>query len=232
MTDKVLNITGEPSRLNALGGFIRSCYFFKKKVFKFIGMHAIVETGSEMKVIQEATTFGVDIPHAILIKLNSLNLNSLNNYLEGDLNSESVRDTQEYFDNGNIGVTTQKIADDILEIKIEGNTKFIKTSDLRELIGDVPDFSIYENPEFGTVELKLYARYFYGHQTIEQNRELLSTLGIDAICCDSLHKENSKFSYKLTEEKEPRLVISTEGISEDDLAYVLAETFDEIMNAF
>lgn len=225
-----LDIKGSEDYLNVVGGFIRHAFFFKKRAFKFVGLRAeYLDTHEQVNV---STILGTELPQAILLRLNTLDLSELEQFVEGDLSNEHINNFTKNFSSNKLDIVVS-VKDSIMEIEVKGEFKKLSTSDLRELIGESPKFDIYSSIEARPIDIKLYLRYDYGFKSQEENLRLLSSSKSgDYVTVDTLHKYDCKFGYSVEGEYLPKLTLNLDDrIDPAQLKLIIANTFAEIENS-
>lgn len=209
MNKQKLNLKGSKDYLNVVGGFIRHAYFFNKKAFKFVGLKSVYTDNNEQSNV--GSLLGVELPQAILLRLNTLDLSFLEKYVSGVFPNESVRNTDEEFEKNGISIGV-KGDNDLLEITVRGTFNRLKTSDLEDVLGECPDFDIYSNIEARPLEIKFYLRYDSGHFTYEENLRLISpNESSEFVCVDTIHKHDVNFGYSLEGDYLPELNLNLDA---------------------
>lgn len=221
-----LDIKGSEDYLNIVGGFIRHVFFSKKKVFKVIGMRStFLDTQEEVHI---STIFGTELPQTVLLKLNTLDLSRLEEFVVGDIGDEKITNVNKEFKNNGLEISVRDYSDEILEISIIGNVKILKSTDLAPIIGECPEFNIFESIANRDLFLKLYVRYGYGYFNEEEN---LQSLGGDSgITVGTLNKSDCKFGYSVSNSGTPKLILNVEdSIDKSVISKVVSNALSEIM---
>lgn len=223
-----LSLKGSKDYLNVIGGFIRHAYFFNKKAFKFIGLDAKYLDGDKEQV-RISTVFGVEIPETILLKLNTVDLSSLENHISGSYGSEKIVDFREESNGNGFKIVTESVSDEIIRFNVRGCPKIIRSSDI---IPGQDEFDLYSVVSPREIDLNLYVRYDFGFKSSEENSEILSSLASDIISVDTLHKCDARFGYTVTDGREPRLILNIDdSLNISDVKDIFNYTVSKIQSA-
>lgn len=223
-----LNIQGSEEYLNVVGGFIRHAFFFKKKAFKCIGMHAKYADTNE--TVQVSTIFGTELPQVLLLKLNTLNLVKLEDYLNSN---ECVRSFNDVFSSNGINFCVNDVCDDMIEVSVDGDFRLLKSTDLSSLIGSCDEFNLYSSVESRKIILKLFFRYDFGYHTEEENLKFISKGDTSQyVSIGTLHKYDCNFGYTVEKGTTPKLILNVDNrIDLNKLSDTVSLAINDITNS-
>lgn len=226
-----VELKGSENYLNVVGGFIRHAFFFKKKAFKFIGLKATFTDTNEKSNV--GSILGTELPQAILLRLNTIDLSLLEKYVIGTSDNESIKTFEEDYKSDGISFKVSG-SEDMLTINVNGTFNRLKTSDMSDILGDCPDFDIYSSIESRPLDITFYLRYDCGHYTYEENLRFMSpSESFDFVSVDTIHKYDCNFGYSVEGEYLPQLYLNLdESIDVGKMKEILTSVFADIQNAF
>lgn len=197
-----------------LCGFIRHAYFFRKRVFKFIGLSVSVDG----EMLDSSKLLGGETPQVILLKLNTLNLHNIpedNTGFDGE------------------GLSFTKIDEDTAEIILRGNSNELDTSVMDYIIGEQEGFKIFQDLKSINYEIRLILHRNCGHVTEDENARILEEKSFSSksgqmITVGTLHTCDLNFGYSI-EDNEIILRVD-DSLDINDIFTTVKEVCDEVQN--
>lgn len=197
-----------------LCGFIRHAYFFRKKVFKFIGLSVSVNG----EKLDSSKLLGGETPQVILLKLNTLNLHNI------------PEDSTGFVEDG---LKLVKVDEDTCEITLKGNSSELDTSVMNCILGEQEGFKIFQDLKPIDYEIRLILHRNCGHVTENENERILEEIFLSRqsgqmITVGTLHTCDLNFGYSI-EDNEIILRVD-DSLDINDIFTTVKEVCDEVQS--